>query len=268
VDKTKESLGVPSPRFSVPRFPDLIVPVVGSCQLQGDITLGGMLPYQPNTVAEALHSLLDAAAASRGRAILAIPGGRSPGPVLTALAGLCEPFLTERLHLLWLDERAVPIGHPDRNDAPTLAAWQAGGALPAHVYPMPAEQDDLEAAAASYSQVLRAATNGSGIIDVCLIGIGEDGHIASLFPHHGGLQELADVFVITDSPKPPARRLSMSLPVLHRARQHVVLALGKAKGEVAKKARLGPDKSLPVSLLPSSKTVWYLDDAAVEAASF
>jgi 6-phosphogluconolactonase len=224
-----------------------------------------MLPYQPETVAEALHSILDAAAAERGVATLAIPGGRSPGPVLTALAGLCEPFLRERLQLLWLDERAVPLGHADRNDAPTLAAWQAGGALPAQVHPMPAEQADLEAAAAAYAEVLLKATNGSGVIDACLIGIGEDGHMASLFPHHAGLQELADVFVITDSPKPPSSRLSLSLPVLMRARHHVILALGAAKGQIYKKARGGADKAVPVSLLPAQKSVWYLDDAAVAA---
>lgn len=224
-----------------------------------------MLPYQPATVAEALYTLLDQAAATRGRATLAIPGGRSPGPVLTALAGLCSPFVRERLHLLWLDERAVPLGHADRNDAPTLAAWQAGGALPAFVHPMPAERADLDAAAAEYAEVLRHATGGSGVIDVCLVGIGEDGHLASLFPNHAGLKELAEVFAIHDSPKPPAKRLTLSLPVLHRAGQHVVLALGAAKGAVAVRAVKGADPALPVSLLPRGRTVWYLDDAAAAA---
>ncbi|MBA3938506.1 MAG: 6-phosphogluconolactonase, partial [Planctomycetes bacterium] len=175
-----------------------------------------MLPYSPDTVAEALHALLDQAAAARGRAPLAIPRGRSPGPVLTALAGLCEPFLRARLHLLWLDERAVPLGHPDRNDAPTLAAWQLGGPLPAHVHPMPAELGDLGGAAITYAQTLHTVTAGRGL-DACLVGIGEDGHLASLFPNHAGLSELAEVFAIYDSPKPPLRRLTMSLPVLHRA---------------------------------------------------
>jgi 6-phosphogluconolactonase len=221
-----------------------------------------MLPYQPSTVAEALYQLLDQAAATRGRASLAIPGGRSPGPVLTALAAICEPFVRERLHLLWVDERAVPLGHADRNDTPTLAAWQAGGPLPAYVHAMPAEQADLEAGAQAYAQTLSAATGGSGIIDACLIGIGEDGHIASLFPNHAGLKELAEVFAIYDSPKPPAKRLSLSLPVLSKARQHLVLALGAAKGEVAKKALRSVDYALPVSLLPKERTVWYLDDAA------
>ena len=225
-----------------------------------------LLPYQPTTVAEALLAHLDHAAASRGRATLAIPGGRSPGPILTELARICDPFVRERLSLLWLDERAVPIGHPDRNDAPTLAAWRAGGPLPAHVHPMPAELADLDAAASDYARILSEATGGSGVLDACLIGIGEDGHLASLFPHHPGLKELSPVFAISDSPKPPPRRLTLGLSVLNRARAHLVLALGAAKGQVAAHARRGPDPALPVSLLPSAVTSWYLDDAAAAAA--
>ena len=224
-----------------------------------------MLPYSPTTVAEALATVLDAAAAARGRATLAIPGGRSPGPVLSALAGLVDDFLRPRLHLLWLDERAVPVGHADRNDLPTLAAWRAGGALPAHVHPMPAEAPDLDAAAADYARTLATATAGAGL-DACLIGIGEDGHLASLFPHHPGLRELGDVFAVVDSPKPPPRRLTMSLPVLHRVGTLVILALGVAKGAVAKQARRGPDAALPISLLPPARCVWYLDDAALTTA--
>lgn len=224
-----------------------------------------MLPYSPAIVAEALASILDAAAAARGRATLAIPGGRSPGPVLTALAGLVDGFLRPRLHLLWLDERAVPVGHPDRNDLPTLEAWRAGGGLPAHVHPMPAEQPDLAAAAAAYARTLAEATAGAGL-DACLVGIGEDGHLASLFPRHPGLRELSDVFAVVDSPKPPPRRLTVSLPVLHRAGALAVLALGAAKGAVAKRARTGPDPDLPVSLLPAARCVWYLDDAALATA--
>ena len=68
-----------------------------------------MLPYSPASLAEALLALLDDAAARRGRATLAIPGGRSPGPVLTHLARICDPFVRDRLSLLWLDERAVPL---------------------------------------------------------------------------------------------------------------------------------------------------------------
>lgn len=223
-----------------------------------------MLPYLPDTVAEAIASLLDQAAATRGRATLAIPGGRSPGPVLTALARVLTPFVRQRLHLLWLDERAVPLGADERNDAPTLAAWHAGGPLPAFVHVMPAESADLEAAAVLYAATIAEATAGYPI-DVCLVGIGEDGHFASLFPDHAGLSELAEVFVVTDSPKPPARRLTMGLPLIVSAEHLVILALGVAKGRVARQAQLGPVHSLPVSLLPKSKCIWYLDDAAMSA---
>ena len=221
-----------------------------------------MLPYAPQTVAEAVLALLDQAAAARGRAVLAIPGGRSPGPVLTALARICDRFVRDRLDLFWLDERCVPLGHPERNDAPTLAAWLAGGPLPARVHAMPAESPDLAAACAAYTQEFVAA---GGVLDVCLIGIGEDGHLASLFPHHAGLKELDPVFSLDDSPKPPAQRMTFGLGPICSARARLILALGAAKGAVVAGARRGPDPGLPVSLLPAEGTFWYCDDAAVEA---
>ncbi|MDA3963197.1 MAG: 6-phosphogluconolactonase [Planctomycetota bacterium] len=222
-----------------------------------------MLPYTPSIVAEHILTVLDQAAVEQGRCSLAIPGGRSPGAVLTELARICSPFVRERLHLLWVDERAVPLGHADRNDAATLAAWEAGGPLPAHVHAMPAELDDLDAAALAYAAVLDTATAGEDL-DVVLVGIGEDGHIASLFPDHAGLDELSPVFAITDSPKPPPRRLSLSLGVLRAARSKIVLALGAAKGAVLAEARRGPSRQLPVSLL-GMDLVWYCDDAATAA---
>jgi 6-phosphogluconolactonase len=223
-----------------------------------------VLPYAPTTVAEAILAHLDAAAATRGRATLAIPGGRSPGPVLTALAGILDPFVRDRLHLLWLDERAVPLGHADRNDAPTLAAWRAGGPLPAQVHAMPAEAADLDAAATTYAATLAAATAGAPL-DVCLVGIGDDGHCASLFPDHAALGDLSDCLAIRDSPKPPPVRLTLGLGPLCRASLRVVLGLGAAKGQVFARARSGPDRRLPVSLLPTAGTIWYLDDAAAAA---
>ncbi len=225
-----------------------------------------MLPFDPLGVAEALLNCLDQAAAARGRASLAIPGGRSPAPVLTALARLCDPALRARLILLWVDERALPRGDPERNDRPTIAAWEAGGPLPGQVLPMPAEEADLDQAAARYATALSEATRGRGL-DAVLLGMGEDGHIASLFPRHAGLSELASVFAVTDSPKPPLRRLSVSLGVLRSAGQIAVLVLGAAKGPVARAAMLGADPAIPASLLPGARTLWYFDDAAAQAAS-
>lgn len=224
-----------------------------------------MLPYTPAAVAEAILAQLDRAAVERGRASLAIPGGRSPGAVLTALAGICPSFVRERLHLLWMDERAVPPGHPERNDAATLAAWTAGGAPPAHVIPMPAEAADLDAAAAVYAGQLRQAT-GDGVIDVCLVGVGEDGHLASLFPRHPALAELDDCCAVGDAPKPPPRRLTLTLAALGRARSRFVLCFGQTKGWTYAAWRRGPDPACPASLLPGRATYWFLDDAAVAGA--
>lgn len=222
-----------------------------------------MLPYTPSAVAESLYVVLDRAAAAHDCATLAIPGGRSPGPVLTALAAMCDPFVRDRLHLFWLDERAVEPGHAERNDAPTLAAWAAGGPLPAHIHAMPAERADLQAAASAYATLLSQVCAGRPL-DACLIGIGEDGHFASLFPGHPGLRDLDPVFAVFDSPKPPPRRLTMSLGTIRAASFRAVLALGAAKGQVARRATLGHDPQLPCSLLPAD-SAWFLDDAALGA---
>jgi 6-phosphogluconolactonase len=223
-----------------------------------------MLPYTPSAVADAILTILDAAATTSGSATLAIPGGRSPGESLTILARRCDAFLRKHLHLLWVDERAVPIGHPDRNDAATLSAWRAGGALPLHVHAMPAEAPDLQAAAHAYGALIATLTRGQGL-DVCLLGMGEDGHCASLFPEHPALRDLSPVIAITDSPKPPPGRLTVGLTTLHAAHHCVVLALGSEKGLMAQRARQGPDPRIPVSLLPPARTMWFLDDAAVQA---
>lgn len=222
-----------------------------------------MLPYTPATVAELLFQQLDRAAAARGRCSLAIPGGRSPGPVLSELAARCTPFVRERLCLLWVDERALPPGHAERNDLPTLAAWDAGGPRPARVLPMPAEEPDLDAAAARYAASL-AEVCSDDRIDAVLLGLGEDGHVASLFPAHPALDEFDPVLAITDSPKPPPRRLTMSLGLLRQAGLRAVLALGAAKGPPALAAlRGGADPQIPASLLGACH--WFLDEAA-EAA--
>lgn len=223
------------------------------------------LPYHPQSIAESIYEVLDQAVLDRGFASLAIPGGRSPAAVLEALAGLCEERVRAALHLFWVDERAVPVGDADRNDAATLAAWERGGALPAHVHAMPAEEADLEAAANNYAQLIEVVC-GEHALDVCLLGIGEDGHFASLFPNHAGLAELSPVFAIYDSPKPPAKRLSISLAVISACKQCHILALGAAKGQVFNAVRKnGVQRQYPISLLPADQCAWYLDEAARDA---
>ena len=225
-----------------------------------------LLPFSVDTIAEFIYTTLDAAAAARGRATLAVPGGRSPGPIIERLAAMCDPFVRKNLHLFWVDERAVPQNHGDRNDGAILGAWDSGGPRPANVHPMPAHREDLEAAAEDYSTTMRNNGAGEGF-DVCLLGIGEDGHFASCFPKHAGLNELGPVFSIYDSPKPPPKRLSVALPIIANSEHIIVLALGTDKGMRIKQALSSESSANPVSLLPGNKCRVFCDDDALTAAT-
>jgi len=217
-------------------------------------------PYRPAAAAEAVLKALDSSFRKSGQVSLAISGGRSPLPLLTLLAAMIPGSLRSSLHLFWVDERAVPRGHPDRNDCVTLRAWREGGRPPGHVHPFPAEEPDLEEAARKYAETLERIL-GERPLDLCLLGIGEDGHIGSLFPHHPALKKAGPVRAIYDSPKPPPRRLTLSLPFISRAGRRIVLAPGEAKAKVYRQATRGPDEGIPVSLLPRRNTDWFVDQA-------
>jgi 6-phosphogluconolactonase len=192
-----------------------------------------------------------------------IPGGRSPGKVLTPLAQQCPEELRSRLHLFWVDERCVDIGHPDRNDLTTLNAWKEGGAAPGHVHPMPAEKSDLNSACHEYDELLSKTQMKDGL-HLALLGIGEDGHFASLFPNHPKLQEKNDVFAIVDSPKPPPTRLSFSLGYIQKSQRIDVLVFGADKGAILKQGFDKPSPNIPVSLLKDHHNIhFHLDEAAM-----
>lgn len=217
--------------------------------------------YSIDAVSRRISAGLKAAVNRHGKAGLAIPGGRSPGPVLNSLAGSLPEEVVRETHLYWVDERAVAPGHDDRNDKTTLVAWQKGGELPGHVHVMPAESADLEGACLAYANLLNDFSAG---LSVCLLGIGEDGHFASLFPDHPGLNNKERIFYLTDSPKPPSCRMSMSLPFINQSEELFVLALGDAKGRVLRKIRdEGSNPFLPASLL-SERAVWFADEAALK----
>jgi 6-phosphogluconolactonase len=193
----------------------------------------------------------------------AIPGGRSPGKVLEPFAKHCPTDLLEKLHLLWVDERCVPLNHGDRNDVPTLAAWQAGGPLPKNIHPMPAEMEDLDLATKLYNDILVQKHFKTGIHQ-CLLGIGEDGHFASLFPNHSGLNVNKDVFFLDTSPKPPPRRLSFSLSYIFKSLRIDVLVFGVDKGSILKKCQQGPQQKIPISLLVGHNNIYFhLDQEAM-----
>jgi 6-phosphogluconolactonase len=212
--------------------------------------------WSPDAVAAAMLAAIEAGIREHGRAVIAVPGGGSPGPVLTALGAGLPGEQRELLHLCWVDERAVSRDHPDRNDAATLAAWRRGGELPV-VHPMPAEADDLDAAAASYARELGELL-GDGGFDATLLGFGPDGHVASLFPGHPGLARPEAVFPVVDSPKPPPRRLTLGLGLIARSRHLLVIAPDATKSHLleAWQGEESPEPP-PVLLLPRERTTYY-----------
>jgi 6-phosphogluconolactonase len=170
-----------------------------------------------------------------------------------------------RVEVWWGDERYVPADSPDRN------ALQARSALldalpldPARVHEMPsAESGDLEAAAASYGDEVRAS--GSGAFDVVMLGVGPDGHVASLFPGSPQLDVDDRIAVaVTDSPKPPPERISLTFAALNRTEAVWFLVSGGGKADAVAAALAGADKhDIPATgVTGMSETLWLIDEAA------
>jgi len=178
------------------------------------------------------------------------------------------------VHLWWGDERFLPAGDPDRNETQAREALldALGDALPAgNVHPVPALSDDVPdggTAARRYAAELRAHAVGDGLaprFDVLLLGMGPDGHVASLFPGRSALYE-ANLLVVAehDSPKPPPERVSLTFPLLQSAREVWVVAAGAEKAPAVARALAGDDvRTTPAAAAHGTeRTLWLVDVAA------
>jgi 6-phosphogluconolactonase len=228
------------------------------------------------TAARLLTVLLDAQAA-RGRAHAVLTGGSSGTATLEAVAASPARDAVDwaNVDLWWGDERFLPAGDPDRNETQARAVLLDKLPLdPARVHPIPASDgdfgDDVDAAAASYATDLAAAVGPAGSLlpgvpafDVLMLGVGPDGHIASLFPGHPGFAVRdSTVIGVRESPKPPPIRISLTLPALRAARQIWLLAGGESKADAVSRALAGED--LPAGAVHGTeRTLWLLDQAAV-----
>ncbi len=209
-----------------------------------------------------------------GRYCVALAGGSTPLPLYRLLAAepLCERIPWSRVHLFWGDERAVPPDDPDSNYGAALRELLTKVPLPAeNVHRMPADQTDLERAAHEYADRLRLHlpldTAGYPRFHLILLGIGTDGHTASLFPGTHELENTVAWVVTTVAPgeadKPAARRMTLTLPVLNQAHQVIFLVTGKEKAAVLKQVVLGPFAGLPAQLVhPRNGKRLILADAA------
>ena len=172
----------------------------------------------------------------------------------------------ERLELWWSDECFVPTANPARLAGSALAELVRYFALdPARTHPMPASDGsfDASAAAANYAREL-----GDTCFDICLLGVGDDGHAASLFPGHPACEATGRVVAVQDPPLPP-ERLSLTIPALSSSAEVWFLASGTEKAKVVA-AGVNQDQSIPAGRIQGTEaTVWLVDrDAARELPYF
>jgi 6-phosphogluconolactonase len=202
--------------------------------------------------ARLITSLVDAAAA-RGTASVVLTGGGIGTKVLEELAAAPARDAVDWRHLdiWWGDERFLPAGNPERNETGARQVLlDRVDADPARVHPMAGpdgpDGDDPEAAAARYASWLTAATTPQDhgpvpSFDVLMLGIGPEGHVASLFPGMPALDDERPVVAVHDSPKPPPVRLSLTLPSIQAAREVWILASGAEKADAVAMALSGAE---------------------------
>ncbi len=192
----------------------------------------------------------------RGSCALGLAGGRTPEPVYRELAS-DSSIDWKKVDLFFSDERAVPPDHPDSNyHMVRLALFSRVPISAAQVHRMEAERADRKAAAREYERSLPPR------LDVLLLGMGLDGHTASLFPGSAALDERHRLVVPVVGAKPPAQRLTITPPVIETARKVAVIATGEDKALMVARAIEGPfaPKAVPVQL--AQRGSWFLDHAA------
>ncbi|WP_099022217.1 6-phosphogluconolactonase [Mycolicibacterium palauense] len=229
-------------------------------------------------VAAAGDRLIDAigsAIAERGRACIVLTGGGTGIGLLRHVGAYGGSIDWSAVHLFWGDERFVAADDDERNDKQAREALLDHIDIPAaNVHPMAALGgefgDDLAAAGAAYEQTLaRYGTDGAPApdFDVHLLGMGPEGHVNSLFPHTAAVREKTRLVVgVEDSPKPPPRRITLTLPAVQRSREVwlVVAGAGKADAVAAAVGGAEPVEIPAAGAVGTVRTVWLLD---VEAAA-
>ncbi len=199
------------------------------------------------------------AVADRGRFAVALSGGHTPRRMLRALAGEDLPW--DSVHVLQIDERVAPGGDPDRNLTDLRESFLAHAPLaPEQVHAMPVELNDLQAAAARYAETLRSVAGSPPVLDLAHLGLGPDGHTASLVPGDPVL-DVRDAEVAITGPYQGRRRMTLTYRVLNRARQLLWLVTGEGKAAMLARLR-NRDESIPAGRVRADHAVVFADRAA------
>lgn len=201
-----------------------------------------------------------AAVAARGRFIWAVSGGHTPWLMLRNLAGEEVPW--SGVHVAQVDERVAPGGHPDRNLTHLRESLLEHAPLrPEQVHAMPVEAIDLEAAVRRYAQTLQGIAGSPPILDLVHLGLGPDGHTASLVPGDPVL-DVTDADVALTGVYQGRRRMTLTYPAINRSRRILWLVTGNDKVEMLTRLRDG-DKSIPAGRVVQNSALAIADRAAV-----
>ena len=184
--------------------------------------------------------------------LIALPGGNTPIQCLQLLAEIDLPW--SQCHWFLGDERCYPAGHPERNDTMIRDSFlNRIDTDKSQFHPIPSELG-AEQAAQEYSHLLESY----GPLDIVFLGMGEDGHTASLFPHNPALNNKQTAVAVFNAPKAPGERVSLSRSTLQSAKARMVLATGAGKQSILKQIKAG--EALPVNTI--GPVHWFLDQAA------
>lgn len=204
-------------------------------------------------VAERIAQVID----QRGHCRLALSGGNTPGPMLELLGTLLPARVYEKLAITWVDERWLPLDHQNSNHDLAWRRWLAT-APPVETLPLYRGH----ALQADATALCEAFTQRFGGLDIAVLGVGPDGHVASLFPGHPALDAIGPVIAIDDAPKPPPERLTLSRAVLEATPHLALLVAGADRAAVVARAYAG-DTDLPLGRLdPRGEWIWFCDRAA------
>jgi len=202
-----------------------------------------------------------AAVAARGRFIVALSGGHTPWKMLRALADEQIPW--PGVHVVQVDERVAPAGDPDRNLTHLRESLLAHCPIrPEQIHAMPVESADLEAASRRYALTLGEIAGAPAVLDLAHLGLGPDGHTASLVPGDPALDVIAADVALTGIYQ-GRRRMTLTYPLLNRSRRIVWLVTGREKAEMLARLFAG-DRSIPAGRIRRDEALVLADHEATE----
>ncbi|QSJ14504.1 6-phosphogluconolactonase [Nostoc sp. UHCC 0702] len=227
-----------------------------------------VLPDQSALVARSLElilSKLETAIEQQGRFTIALAGGSTPKPLYEAIATQKLPW--DKIHVFWGDERYVPPDHPDSNERMTRQAWLNRVDIPAaNIHAVPTLSGDPAASAAEYEQHIQqffdSAPGEFPSLDVVLLGMGDDAHTASLFPHTEALKVRDRLITVGNKDGNP--RITFTYPFINSARSVIFLVAGANKRAALAQvfAPVADDSTYPSRLIQAQEELWWLLDAA------